>query len=185
MTLYHYFDRSIGPFRNLSDLPEEEAKAVLEQIKKERPNCMAAERDDQYMERRAVYEQHAYRLFIELGGKPRRKTPHYMVIGACAWLSAWYDRPAFVRIPLERFDPETLSFTYGDMHPTFSPIVTDQREYRKRLYTYPDILNVISKYGMPQDTPPAEGEIGHPYYVEVQVWSDETVSLYRDERFWN
>ena len=33
MDLYHYYDKTIGPFRNLSDLPVEEAKKILETIK--------------------------------------------------------------------------------------------------------------------------------------------------------
>lgn len=49
---------------------------------------------------------------------------------------------------------------------------------------YDDILKIIDRYGLPQDTPPMEGEIGCPRYVEVQVWSDEIVSVYRDRRFW-
>ena len=32
MDLYHYYDRTIGPFRNLSDLSVEEAGAVLSQV---------------------------------------------------------------------------------------------------------------------------------------------------------
>ena len=32
MMLYHYFDSKIGPFRNLSDLPDEEADHVILQI---------------------------------------------------------------------------------------------------------------------------------------------------------
>jgi len=38
MHLYHYFDKSIGPFKNLSDLPMDEVKAVLDTIKETKPN---------------------------------------------------------------------------------------------------------------------------------------------------
>lgn len=44
-----------------------------------------------------------------------------------------------------------ISFTYGDSHPTFSDRVNDGKEYRKKLYTYDEILEVIEKYGLPQD----------------------------------
>ena len=37
MLLYHYFDKKTGPFRNLSDLSEEEAYKVLLSIKAEKP----------------------------------------------------------------------------------------------------------------------------------------------------
>lgn len=185
MTLYHYFDRSTGPFRNLSDLSDEEAKTVLREIRQKRPRSQAASRDEKYMARRAAYERTAYDLFLKMGGRPRRKTPHTMAVEACDWLYSWYEKPSFVRIPIEAFDLKTLSFTYGDLHPTFSPIVTDGKEYRKKLYLYPDILKIIEKYELPQNMPPAEGVIGLPRYVEVQIWSDETVLAYRDERFWN
>lgn len=33
MYLYHYFDKTIGPFKNLSDLPIDEAKNILNTIK--------------------------------------------------------------------------------------------------------------------------------------------------------
>ena len=43
-----------------------------------------------------------------------------------------------------------LSFTYGDSHPTFSEKIYDGKEYRKKLYTYKEILEVIDKYGLLQ-----------------------------------
>lgn len=184
MYLYHYFDKKDGPFRNLSDVSSDEAKEILRLLKTERPNCKSAQRDNNYMSRRADYEKTVRELFIGMGGQPERVAPHYMCVGHCEWLYSWFEAPAFVKIPIEEFDPKTLSFTYGDMFPTFSPIVNDGKEYRKRLYMYDDILGVIDRYGMPQDTPPKPGEIGHPYYVEVQVWSDRTVMKYTDKKFW-
>ena len=50
---------------------------------------------------------------------------------------------------LDEFDKSTLSFTYGDSHTTFSPKVNDGKEYRKKLYTYDEILGIIAKYGYP------------------------------------
>ena len=36
MMLYHYFDSKIGPFRNLSDLPDEEADRVILQFRQQK-----------------------------------------------------------------------------------------------------------------------------------------------------
>ena len=36
MMLYHYFDSTIGPFRNLSDLPDEEADRVILQFRQQK-----------------------------------------------------------------------------------------------------------------------------------------------------
>jgi hypothetical protein len=175
--LYHYFEKKIGPFKNLSDLHINEAQEVIEKIKKDRPSSLAAARDENYMKRRVDYEILAMKLFIEKGGKPLRRVPHYMVVGECSWLNSWYVEGDYVKIPIEEFDLNTISFTYGDMHPTFSPIVNDGKEYRKKLYTYEEILKVIDKYGLPQEWN-SDGRFGPERYIEVQIWSDDVISKY-------
>ncbi|WP_315673826.1 hypothetical protein [Clostridium sp. 19966] len=177
MFLYHYFEKSVGPFRNLSDLSMDEAKLVIENIRESRSDTYAAKRDENYMKRRAAYEELARKLFIEKGGKPERKAPHYMVVEECDWLKSWYKHGSFVKIPIEEFDLSKISFTYGDMHPTFSPIVNDGKEYRKKLYNYEEILKIIEKYGLPQYWN-ADGKFGPERYIEVQVWSDEVIKKY-------
>ncbi len=112
--------------------------------------------------------------FAELGGIIRRNAPHYMVVGECKWLSSWFENSAFIKIPVSEFDLKSVSFTYGDSHPTFSPRVNDGLEYRKRLYNYEGILDLIERYGMPQ-----ENEYGNVRYIEAQIWSDETIEKYR------
>lgn len=72
----------------------------------------------------------------------------------------------------------TLSFTYGDSMPTFSPTINDEKEYRHKLYTYHEILDIIDKYGFPQDWND-DGKCGPERYIEVHVWSDETIHRYR------
>lgn len=112
--------------------------------------------------------------FAELGGTIKRSAPHYMVVGECEWLSSWFENSAFIKIPISEFDLSTVSFTYGDSHPTFSPRVNDGLEYRKRLYNYEGIPEMIAKYGLPQ-----ENDYGNVKYIEAQIWSDETIEKYR------
>ena len=59
MYLYHYYDASIGPFKNLSDLSEDDAKNLLNSIKKERPNCQCAKRQDSYVKDRIHFENNS------------------------------------------------------------------------------------------------------------------------------
>lgn len=178
MILYHYFDRSTGPFRTLSDLPEDEAKTLLEEAKRERPGSQCAQRHDKYVEYRHKCESILRREFTKKGGVIRRQSPHYMVVGHSQWLSTWYEDCGIVKIQAREFDLQTLSFTYGDSMPTFSPTINDGREYRHQIYTYDEILTVIYKYGLPQNWND-DGSHGPERYIEVQVWSDETISLYR------
>ena len=183
MFLYHYYDKKIGPFMNLSDVSMDEANAILKEIKEGKPNAQSAKRDPEYMFRRHMYEDIMKKVFVKKGGIIKRDVPHYMVVEECPWLKTWFEDCAYIKIPIEEFDLNTVSFTYGDSHPIFSPWPRDDdwKEYRRQLYTYNEILEVIKKYGLPQDWN-QDGRFGPERYVEVQIWSDETISKYRVNR---
>ena len=153
MFLYHYYDKKTGPFVSLSDIPIDEAKAVLGTIKETKPDVQSALRQPTYMGRRHVIEDILRTEFAKKGGVVRRKSPHYMVVEHSPWLSTWFENSAHIKIPIEEFDLKTVSFTYGDAFPVFSdhPHKMDGREYRRRLYAYDEILGIIERYGLPQD----------------------------------
>lgn len=178
MFLYHYFDRTVGPFVSISDLPADQAQAVLESIKQTKPKAQSAQRHDKYVEYRHNCENIIRSEFIKKGGVVRRPSPHYMVVEHSPWLSTWYENSACLKIPIEEFDVNTVSFTYGDSMPTFSPAVNDGKEYRHMLYTYEEIVGIIAKYGLPQHWN-NDGKHGPERYIEAHIWSDETVGRYR------
>lgn len=179
MHLYHYYDKTIGPFVNLSELPREEATELIGRIKTERPNVQTAQRDLDYMFRRHMYEDILKKEFAKKGGTIHRSFPHYMIVEHSPWVETWFENSAFVKIPIEAFDLSTVSFTYGDSHPTFSPWPRDDdwKEYRRKLYTHKEILEIIAKYGLPQEWN-NDGKYGPERYVEAHIWSDETVRKY-------
>ncbi len=177
MYLYHYFDKRTGPFKSLTSVSKEEAQKVMEQIKQERPNSQCASRHDKYVQYRHNCEAILRREFAAKGGIMEIENPHYMVVEHSPWLSTWFEQCDFLKIPVEEFDLRTVSFTYGDSMPTFSDSVNDGKEYRKKLYTYDEILQVIEKYGLPQDWND-DGAHGPERYIEVHVWSDETIKKY-------
>jgi hypothetical protein len=176
--LYHYFDKTIGPFVSLSELPVDKAKSILDTIKVTRPSSQSAQRHDKYVEYRHNCENILRNEFIKKGGLIHRPTPHYMVVEHSPWLSTWHENSAFIKIHIDEFDKRTISFTYGDSMPTFSPTVNDGKEYRHMLYIYEEILEIIRKYGLPQDWND-DGRYGTERYIEVHIWSDETISRYR------
>ena len=104
MFLYHYYDKEIGPFLNLSDLSADEASAVLSKLKREKPHTQSAQRDPEYMFRRRMYEDIIKKEFIKKGGIVKRDAPHYMVVEHSPWLSSWFENSAYIRIPIEEFD---------------------------------------------------------------------------------
>jgi len=185
--LYHYYEKSRGPFRSISELTVSEAQAVLDGIKAVN-KIFAAHRYNGYIERRHELEQKSRELFAAKGGKPIRRTPHYMVVEACPWLETWYNDSAYVKIPFTDFDSSAVSFTYGDMFPTFSPRVCDGKEYRGQLYRFVEIMGLIEKYGLPQLWN-GDGRFGPERYIEAQVWSDDAVIDFiknrRDDSLYN
>ncbi len=125
-------------------------------------------RDAKYYERRKYLEGLVRGIFLEKGGQPKLAVPYYMVIGECPWLATWFEDGDYVKIPINEFDLNAISFTYGDTFPTFSPHVTDDLEYRRQVYTYEEILRIIEEYGMPQDFW-EEPVFAQPAYVEAQT----------------
>ena len=96
MNLYHYYDKTTGPFRNLSDLPAEQAKQVLETIKTTKPDTQCAKRHDKYIEYRRNCERIIRTEFAKKGGQISRTAPHYMVAEHSPWLYSWYENCRFI-----------------------------------------------------------------------------------------
>lgn len=166
--LFHYYDESTGPFRNLSDLTPESAETVLRGIREQKKG-FASQRSADYLQIRHSLEQKARELFIAKGGQPVRQQPHYMTLGRCPWLLEWYPEGRELAIPVAAFTPERVSFTYGDLFPTMR--YPDNKPYREQVYTLQEILEVVREYGLPQKWN-ATGDLGPERYVEVQVWEE-------------
>jgi hypothetical protein len=173
--LYHYYEASLGPLRNLSDLPLEEAEAILSRIR-QTGNVFASKRASDYLLIRRELEDRVRGLFIEKGGHPQRSYPHYFVLGECPWLATWYQDGQEVHIPLQAFSPETVSFTYGDTFPAMR--YRDGKPYRGKVFTLNELTEVIRTYGLPQLWNP-DGQHGPDRYIEAQVWSDEPLVPFR------
>lgn len=172
--LYHYYEASIGAFISLSDLTLDEAEKILDHIRDE-GLVFASRRSKEYMRVRRQLEEKARNMFIEKGGRPRRLVPHYMTLGECLWFKDWYKETREIRLPLKNFDPEIVSFTYGDLFPTMR--YQDGKPYRNNIYCLNEIFDLISTYGYPQEWN-KDGKLGPERYIEAQVWDDEPVAKY-------
>ncbi len=177
MFLFHYYDASVGPFRSLSDVPMDEANEILKEIAIKKSDTQSAKRASEYMELRHYYENILRCEFERKGGVIKRNTPHYMVVEHSPWLATWFEHSEYIKIDIKEFDISTISFTYGDSHPTFSSRINDGKEYRKKLYTYDEILEIIDKYGYPQEWN-NDGAYGPERYIEAHIWSDDVIKKY-------
>ena len=162
----------------MSAVDEIKAQEIMRKIK-EKDEVFAARRFDGYLERRRELEKTAREIFTSKGGKPEKEYPHYMVIEECNWLESWYKQNDYVKIPIPTVKTEHVSFSYGDLFPTFSDRVNDGKEYRKQVYTFDEIMILTKKYGLPQTWNP-DGKYGPERYIEVHVWSDEFLKQIND-----
>jgi hypothetical protein len=172
--LSHYYEAADGPFRNLSDLPEEQAEAVLQTIRRA-GNRFASRRPEDYLTVRRELEERVRNIFLRKGGKPKRLRPHYFVLGECTWLRSWYVNGCELRIPLVSFNPEVVSFTYGDTFPAMR--FMDGKPYRGQVYTLAELPWLAANYGQPQGWNP-EGKLGPERYIEAQVWDEGPLREY-------
>lgn len=175
MKLFHYYEKEIGPFVNLSNLKIEDAENAMNTIYNNK-NLFASNRDKTYLKRRFEYEDIVQEIFVSKGGRVNKRRPHYMTLEDCPWLLSWYKDGASINIEIKDIDTNYISFTYGDMFPVFGPRGDDSKEYRKQVYTYEEILNVIDKYGFPQKWNPL-GEQGAIRYIEAQVWDEDIINI--------
>jgi len=181
--LYHYFDRTRGPFRSLTALPFRKAKALLRKLQYDDlpdPNWFLKRR---YADEKAVREQ-----FIAIGGKPVRAAPIYCTLGPNEGMKTWFDHLGIIKIPIGGFGLDTVSFTYGDMFAVFNPALDTGEEWWGKVYRYEEITALISTYGWPEDLvydmknrvfPKGKPINQYLKYVEAQVWSDEVLDRYR------
>lgn len=146
---------------------------MLERIRQEGA-IFASQRRADYLAIRGELEKRVRQLFIQKGGKPRRERPHYMILGSCPWLLNWYRAGRELRIPLDRFSFEIVSFTYGDTFPAMR--YGDGKPYRGQVYTLAELEGLVAKYGLPQDWNP-DGKLGPDRYIEAQVWDDEVLGI--------
>jgi hypothetical protein len=174
--LYHYFEKDVGPFKNLSCLSIVEATRVSNAIK-HTGRIFASKRSDDYLTIRRDLEKQARDQFILKGGNPENLYPHYMTLEACSWLETWYEHPCSIQMDWNEFSADSISFTYGDLFPTMR--YEDHKPYRKQVYTKDEIIHIIEQFGLPQDWNQSGGK-GPERYIEVQIWDENIIKRYRE-----
>ena len=183
--LYHYFESSGAPFRTLTSLPREEAGRVIRAGLTEQTMFDV----EAFLTRRYDRDARLRELFTQIGGRPRRIAPVYFTLGPNEGMKTWFDNPAWIKIPISDFDPLTLSFTYGDSFAALDPALNTGEEWWGRVFDYPGIMRLITKYGWPEDPPydmknrvfPKDRPINQCLkFVEAHVWGyDGLLDRYR------
>lgn len=182
MYLYHYYEKTRPPFLTITTLPINEAKKILTKLNTGLPDI------DYFLSRRYEMEKIVRDRFIEKGGTPVNTAPVYFTLGENKNMETWFDNVACIKIPVEEFDLNQVSFTYGDMFPVLNPKLNTGEEWWGQVYRYEEILDLINKYGYPEDPPyhmrkkqfPKDKPIrNYLKYVEAHVWSNDVIDRYK------
>jgi hypothetical protein len=188
----HYYRTSRAPFLNLSDLPDEQANAVMtELIRERREGLQQRPFGRTYMEMRRVAEDRLRRQFIALGGRPERRAPHYFVLGESPWFRGLAADMEEIRIPVSELPGAQTTVTWGDSFAAMEAtrdfgLAFVPRPYYGRLYRLDDIVDLAARYGIPKPDPGSyEGLAAadtSDTFIEIQLWSDEPVRSYFSQR---
>ena len=184
--LYRHFERTEEPFLSLTELPVKLARELLlANLQAGKPGNPDVEG---FLKKRYGRDVELREAFTRHGGKPERKSPVYFFLGEHRQWESAYDDPAVIKIPLEEFDRDTVSFTYGDSFAVFNPVLYGDEEYWGRVYFADEILEVICRNGYPayveydfkRGIYPTDKSIHDCLrYIEAHVWSDKVLKKYR------
>ncbi len=162
----HSYDPGLPRFRNICDLPDEAAEAILARYRAV-GRCLKAD----YLARRRLVEDwlQAERR-RKLGATPLER-PIYLFLGAFAD-GRDPARPASFQVPLAALPAAALTFTWGDSMDAAPP------GSEARLFTLAELQDEVRRRRPP--TPGEPGARGGPgRFIEVQLWDRRPLAPYR------
>ena len=186
----HYHSQADRPFQNLSDLKPDELAEVLEKLKQRKADNPSYKRmfGKRYMDFRRKTETKLRDLFEARGGKPKRQSPHYFVLGECAWFSELYPDTETVKLDWRSLPREAASFTYPDsfvsmrLGPDYGLPPEPLQPYHERVFFMDELADVVAEHGLPDGDADEDYEGYHnrkfEKYIEVQVWTDGPVAKF-------
>jgi hypothetical protein len=174
----HNYDPDRGAFRNICELPNAEAESILNDIRAAGKRRIRAN----YLQRRLAVEDWLMSESKKRLGSTSLERPIYFFLGDYA---DGHDRsrPQSFIIPLAEFSADMLTFTYPDSMASL-PIATrddhlpHRKEYHGRVFTLPEINDVVAKFGMPGDRWKTDPSMRYDRFIEVQVWNDGPIKRF-------
>lgn len=187
--LYHYYKKGSVTFDSLTENDDATAVQLMQDMYVAGSllwERFAAPR--QYLDARRYTEKWLRDEFIKKGGRPEIANPIYFVFGN----SIWYEKnetdsiqmeTGTIKIPLEIFNDEEVSFTYPDSMLTL--LLAYQKmpeyylpEYHGKLFGLAEIKAIIAQNGLPgYGWNPVLPE-KMPNYIEAQVWNKSKLLEY-------
>lgn len=183
--LVHYYIPDRAPFLNLSDLSEEELKPVVEGLRQRTLDGKTKrEFHDYYFPQRKEAEQNLRKVYIEKGGKPERKAPHYFYLGRSKIVEFMFNGNfKTIELPIELVEKEVV-FSIGDSIHTFSKpykegIKWENKWYQGKLYNFEETVEIIKQLelDLEVDLNNRESYKKHQIFaIEGLIWSDKILN---------
>lgn len=177
----HYYLSDKAPFLNLSDLSDEAIKPIVEDLEQRRlDGKIKRVFPDWYFPQRKEAEKNLLKAYIEKGGKPERKAPHYFCLGTSKGIEFGYNNDfKTIEIPIDLIEND-LFFSIGDTLFTFSKSYSEKikwknKWYQGKLYNYKETIEIIKQLGLDLDNPESLNQ--HKVAcIEALIWSNNILN---------
>lgn len=184
MILTHYYHKDDYPFQSLLCLSEEEALRAISNLDHRTGLVYRRFKDPiGYLKRRQATESWLRYEFIRKGGKPASTYPHYFVVEQATWIEEGYDGQSNkLQVPISTFNPELVSFTYPDSMVSYwllsqADKVYYHPEYHGQVFLFDEIIEIIGKFGIPNEEWRTEETRKYDLFIEAQVWNSNLAVL--------
>ncbi len=164
--IVHYYYPGTDPWKNIMNLPEEEAFRTAKELAAAHPETTSFYRcaDFQnYYSRRKMADAYVRDTFIRLGGNPRLQHPYSFVLSESEYLKDWFDSSDRIVLDLSDIPDDQISFTIGDSCALFTQglelVVLTKKMLLEQVRACDGLVDVFLKKAL-----------GRYQYVEVQLW---------------
>ena len=175
----HYYFKDTDPWKNIMNLPEEDAFKKAAELADEHPDTTSFGRFADfvnYYPQRVKADAYVREEFIKLGGKPQLDHPYSFVLLECEYLKEWFSDGKSFRIDLNNIPEDVISFTIGDSCAQITNGMIPAVMTKKMLF------DDISRFDSPEEY--LKAVLGKFAYIEVQLWTsmDDSTNNWRDRK---
>lgn len=166
MNIVHYYFPGTDPWKNIMNLPENEAFAKAKELADAHPGEASFGRFDDfvnYYPTRKATDMYVYERFTEKGGRPELQHPYSFTLLECDYLQKWFSDGEKLVFDLEDIPEDQISFTIGDSCAQYG------WGDRPEVLTRTELLQKIHACGGSVETLLKEYQ-GKFAYIEVHVW---------------
>lgn len=167
MSIIHYYFPGTDPWKNIMNLPEDEAFAKARELADAHPGETSFGRFDDfanYYPMRKDTDKYVHDCFIEKGGEPELLHPFSFTLLECDYLRKWFSEGEKIELDLADIPDDQISFTIGDSCAQFGwgdrPEVLTKTELLQKIHACGGSVEAFLKESL-----------GKFAYVEVHIWT--------------